>query len=46
VHLGGDGSTVMPMTDDEILAINGVGHRKLERIGEAFMDLVIEYCRR
>ncbi|MCK2085892.1 hypothetical protein HB860_18380 [Aeromonas sp. 3925] len=34
------------MTEDEMLAINGVGHRKLERFGEAFMDLIIEYCRR
>ncbi|MFM9800321.1 ATP-dependent DNA helicase RecQ [Aeromonas dhakensis] len=37
---------LMPMTEDEMLAINGVGHRKLERFGEAFMDLVIDYCRR
>ena len=37
---------LMPMTEDEMLAINGVGHRKLERFGEAFMDLIIEYCRR
>ncbi|TNI59423.1 hypothetical protein CF121_14420 [Aeromonas media] len=40
------GSAAMPMTEDEMLAINGVGHRKLERFGEAFMDLIIEYCRR
>ncbi len=32
----------MPMTEDEMLAINGVGHRKLERFGEAFMDLIID----
>ena len=37
---------LMPMTEDEMLAINGVGHRKLERFGEAFMDLIIDYCRR
>ncbi|MDX7922921.1 HRDC domain-containing protein [Aeromonas media] len=26
-------SAAMPMTEDEMLAINGVGHRKLERFG-------------
>ncbi|MFM5588963.1 HRDC domain-containing protein [Aeromonas rivipollensis] len=40
------GSAAMPMTEDEMLAINGVGHRKLERFGEAFIGLIIEYCRR
>ena len=44
VDPGGDG--VSGDADDEMLAINGVGHRKLERFGEAFMDLIIEYCRR
>jgi ATP-dependent DNA helicase RecQ len=29
-----------------MLTVIGVGHRKLERFGEAFMDLIIEYCRR
>ncbi|MGL5040238.1 MAG: HRDC domain-containing protein, partial [Aeromonas sp.] len=37
---------LMPMTEDELLAINGVGQRKLERFGEAFMDLIIRYCQR
>ena len=37
---------LMPMTEDGMLATNGVGHRKLARSGEAFMDLIIEYCRR
>ena len=37
---------LMPMTEEEMLAVNGVGHRKLERFGEAFMDLIIDYCRR
>ena len=36
----------MPMTERDLLAINGVGQRKLERFGEAFMDLIIDYCRR
>ena len=40
------GSAAMPMTEDEMLAINRVGHRKLERFGEAFMGLIIDYCRR
>jgi ATP-dependent DNA helicase RecQ len=37
---------LMPMTEMEMLAVNGVGQRKLERFGEAFMDLIIDYCRR
>lgn len=37
---------MMPMNDDDMLAINGVGQRKLARFGEPFMDLIIEYCRR
>jgi ATP-dependent DNA helicase RecQ len=37
---------LMPMTEMELLAVNGVGQRKLERFGEAFMDLIIDYCRR
>ena len=36
----------MPMTEDEMLTVIGAGHRKLEHFGEAFMDLIIEYCRR
>nr|WP_258955576.1 HRDC domain-containing protein [Aeromonas bivalvium] len=40
------GSVAMPMTEAELLEVNGVGQRKLERFGEAFMDLIIDYCRR
>ena len=40
------GSVAMPMTEDEMLTVIGAGHRKLEHFGEAFMDLIIEYCRR
>ncbi|KUE78565.1 ATP-dependent DNA helicase RecQ [Aeromonas schubertii] len=36
----------MPMTERDLLAINGVGQRKLERFGDAFMELIIDYCRR
>lgn len=32
-----------PTTDDEMLMINGVGYRKLERFGEAFLDCIREY---
>ncbi len=35
----------MPMTEDEMLAINGVGHRKLECFGGVFMDFIIDYYR-
>ena len=34
------------MTQGELPALAGVGQRKLERFGEAFMDLTIEYRRR
>lgn len=30
----------MPTTADEMLSINGVGERKLERFGEAFLNLI------
>ncbi|AUI65148.1 MULTISPECIES: ATP-dependent DNA helicase RecQ [Glaesserella] len=30
----------MPTTEDEMLSINGVGERKLERFGEAFLSLI------
>jgi superfamily II DNA helicase RecQ len=40
------GSAAMPMTEMELQAVNGVGQRKLERFGEAFMELIIDYCRR
>ncbi len=33
-----------PVTEDEILMINGVGYRKLERFGEAFLDCIREYA--
>ena len=45
-HPGERWQQLMPMTEEEMLAVNGVGHRKLERFGEAFMDLIIDYCRR
>nr|WP_108653062.1 DNA helicase RecQ [Dongshaea marina] len=31
-----------PMNEAELLQISGVGQRKLERFGEAFLDLIIE----
>ena len=34
-----------PCDDDELLEINGVGHRKLERFGEAFLECIRDYCR-
>ncbi|MFG0835595.1 HRDC domain-containing protein [Aeromonas bivalvium] len=36
------GSAAIPMTEAELLAVNGVGQRKLERFGE----VIIDYCRR
>lgn len=33
-----------PVTEDEMLMINGVGYRKLERFGEAFLDCIREYA--
>lgn len=33
----------MPLTTDEMLSINGVGSRKLERFGKLFMGLIKEY---
>ncbi|MDG6239353.1 ATP-dependent DNA helicase RecQ [Glaesserella parasuis] len=33
----------MPTTADEMLSINGVGERKLERFGEAFLRLIREH---
>ncbi|MWP91825.1 ATP-dependent DNA helicase RecQ [Glaesserella parasuis] len=33
----------MPTTADEMLSINGVGERKLERFGEAFLGLIREH---
>ncbi|MGE6107124.1 HRDC domain-containing protein [Aeromonas sobria] len=34
------------MTQSELQALAGVGQRKLKRFGEAFMDLIIDGCRR
>ncbi|MFC3913542.1 ATP-dependent DNA helicase RecQ [Pseudaeromonas sharmana] len=34
-----------PCDEDELLEINGVGHRKLERYGEQFLDCIREHCR-
>ena len=35
----------LPTTDDEFLAVNGVGTTKLERYGERFMGLIRKYAR-
>ena len=34
----------MPCDEVELLAINGVGQRKLERYGEAFLECIREHC--
>lgn len=34
----------LPLTETEMLEINGVGERKLERFGEAFLNLIQEHC--
>jgi ATP-dependent DNA helicase RecQ len=33
-----------PLTDEQFLSINGVGKRKLEEYGEAFMDVIRAEC--
>jgi ATP-dependent DNA helicase RecQ len=33
-----------PMSDAELLQINGVGHSKLDRYGEAFLDAIADHC--
>jgi len=33
-----------PTNDDEMLMINGVGYRKLERFGEAFLECIREHA--
>jgi ATP-dependent DNA helicase RecQ len=33
----------LPITDAEMLAINGVGHTKLSRYGHHFIDLIKHY---
>ncbi|MGL5949373.1 MAG: DNA helicase RecQ [Aeromonas sp.] len=35
----------LPLTEDDLLAINGVGQRKLERFGEQFLALILSHCR-
>lgn len=34
----------LPQTASEMLSINGVGERKLERFGDAFLGLISEHC--
>ena len=34
-----------PCDETELLEINGVGHRKLERYGEQFLDCIRDHCR-
>lgn len=34
----------LPLTNTEMLEINGVGERKLERFGQAFLNLIKEHC--
>ena len=33
-----------PCDDEELLAINGVGYRKLERFGEPFLACIRDHC--
>ena len=33
----------MPITAGELLNINGVGHRKLERFGAPFMNMIRDH---
>ena len=33
-----------PLTEDDLLAINGVGRHKLEKYGSDFLDAIAEYC--
>ena len=34
-----------PCDETELLAINGVGYRKLERFGEPFLECIRDHCR-
>ncbi len=34
-----------PCDDEELLRVNGVGQRKLERFGEAFLECIRDHCR-
>ncbi|MFK7886286.1 MAG: DNA helicase RecQ [Gammaproteobacteria bacterium] len=36
-------ATRQPQTEDELLALSGIGQAKLERYGEAFLEVVAEY---
>jgi len=40
-----DMSTKLPQTDDEFLAVNGVGDRKLAQFGEQFMSVIRQHAR-
>ena len=33
----------LPVTDEEFLAVNGVGNNKLEKYGERFMKVIAEF---
>ncbi len=37
-------ATYFPQDESQLLAINGVGDKKLERYGEPFLDLLKTYC--
>ena len=39
-------ASMMPTTEAEMLAVNGVGERKLERFGNAFLDEIESYLTR
>jgi ATP-dependent DNA helicase RecQ len=34
---------IMPVTEDEFLSVSGVGRNKLEKYGQEFMDVIIDY---
>ncbi len=34
---------IMPVTDDEFLTVNGVGRNKLEKYGQEFMRVIMDY---
>ena len=36
-------SAVMPTTDSQMLDVKGVGESKLEKYGEQFMDVILNY---
>ena len=36
-------AALLPRTDEEFLAVNGVGQTKLEKYGEAFLTCIAEH---